>query len=328
MVEKFDVFPDGTLVHACELRAGGAVARVLSWGATLQDYRVAGIKHSLVLGGETLDSYLGQMRYFGAIVGPVANRIAKGRMQINGELFDLDKNENGCTTLHSGCAGFSDRNWTFTQVSEDACELTLEHPDGLGGFPGNIVATAVYRLTASGALEIEITGRSDADMYFSPAFHGYWNLSGQTDLSDHMLTVLADTYLPVDAEQIPVGSPEPVAGTGFDYRQPRHVGAVLDHNFCLDASNAPMQTVCRLEASGIVLEVQTNQPGVQVYNGLHIDTAPVNGHLGTPYGPCAGLAIEPQFWPDTPNQPSFPSSFLKAGDTFVSRSRFEVSDLR
>ncbi|SFT10651.1 aldose 1-epimerase [Sulfitobacter marinus] len=328
MIYNFGADLNGTLVQACELRAGGTFARVLSWGATVQDYRVAGIDHSLVLGGETIDSYFDQMQYFGAIVGPVANRIAKGRMQINGETFELDINENGTTTLHSGCAGFSDRNWTFTQTSDDACELTLEHPDGLGGFPGNLIATVVYRLTASGALEVEISGRADADVFFSPAFHGYWNLSGQDDLSDHMLTVPAETYLPVDADQIPIGSPAPVSSTAFDYRQPRPIGPVLDHNFCLGPCDAPMQTACRVEASGIVLEVQTDQPGVQIYNGSNIDTTPFNGHLGRPYGACAGLAIEPQFWPDTPNQSSFPSSLLKAGQRFVIRSRFVVSDLR
>jgi aldose 1-epimerase len=328
MVCNFGLNPYGTQVKACELRAGGAVARVLSWGATVQDYRVAGIDHSLILSGETIDSYFDQMHYFGAIVGPVANRIAGGRMQINGQSFDLDKNENGQTTLHSGCAGFSDRNWSLSQASDNACELTLDHPDGLGGFPGNIRATVIYRLTASGALEVEISGQADADIFFSPAFHGYWNLSGGNDLSDHLLTVPADAYLPVDAEQIPIGNPAPVEGTAFDYRKPRHIGPVLDHNFCLGSSETPLQTACRVEASGIVLDVQTDQPGVQIYNGCHIDTAPFNGHLGKPYGPCAGLAIEPQFWPDTPNQPSFPSSLLRAGERFVSRSRFEISDLR
>lgn len=325
VTKPFDVSPNGEQVFVCELRAGGARARILSWGATLQDYRVEGVDHSLVLGGETLAAYLGPMRYFGAIVGPVANRIANGQMRVNGEINHLDTNENGRTTLHSGCAGFDGHNWTFTKVSEAECELTLNHPDGLGGFPGNQVVTATYRLDASGALEIEIKGQSDRDTHFSPAFHGYWNLSGSADLSDHSLTVLADRYLPVDADQIPLGEPKTVKGTAFDYTSPHGIGPVLDHNFCLDVPTMALQTACRLEASGITLDVQTDQPGVQIYNGAHIDTGAFKGHEGRAYGKFAGLAIEPQFWPDTPNHPSFPSNFLSAGRTSTHRTCFKVS---
>lgn len=325
MIYKFGTTPDGHDITACRLHAGGATACILSWGATVQDYRIAGVDHSLILGGGTPAVYLGPMRYFGAIVGPVANRIAKGRMQVNGRICDLDKNENGQTTLHSGCAGFNDRNWTLTRNSDAECALRLDHPDGLGGFPGNIAVTTTYRLDATGALEVEVTGVSDADTYFSPAFHGYWNLSGASDLSDHLLTIPADSYLPVDADQIPIGAPVPVSGTDFDYRTPRRIGAVLDHNFCFNTPSGGLRPVCTLAAGGITLEVQSDQPGVQVYNGAHIDTGPTPGHAGQPYGACAGLAIEPQFWPDTPNQPGYPPNLLRAGQTSRHRARFQVT---
>ncbi len=325
MTEHFGTDPDGHTVTSCELNAGGARARVLSWGATLQDYRIAGVDHGLVLGSASLEAYLGPMLYFGAIVGPVANRIAGGRMQVGGRTYDLDKNEGGRTTLHSGRAGYSSRNWTFLSVSDAQCQLGLEHPEGLGGFPGRILATTTYRLDPSGALEIEVAGQSDTDTYFSPAFHGYWNLSGQADLSDHRLTILADSYLPVDQEQIPVGDPAPVSGSGFDYREPRSIGAVLDHNFCFRPPYDGMRPVCRLAAAGLVLEVQTDQPGLQMYNGADIDTGQMLGHGGKAYGAYAGLAIEPQFWPDTPNQSGYPSSLLQAGQTSRHRTRFEVS---
>jgi aldose 1-epimerase len=324
MVKTFGTSPAGETVKICQLRAGGSTARILSWGATLQDYRVADVDHSLVLGSESLDAYLGPMRYFGAIVGPVANRIAQGRMQIGDKIFHLDTNENGRTTLHSGGAGFSDWNWTLRQVSDDTCQLTLEHPDGMGGFPGNTVVSATYNLDREGALSIEITGQSDADTYFNPAFHGYWNLSEQPNLSDHRLTIRAEKYLPVDADQIPLGGPVTVDGTDFDYRRPRSIGSELDHNFCLEWSETAVQTVCRLQTPALELNVQTNQPGVQIYNGIHIDTGTFNGHTGRPYGPCAGLAIEPQFWPDSPNHPTYPSCLLKEGQTCVHRTRFQV----
>ncbi len=325
MTDIFGTGRDGQTVTFCDLHAGGARARILSWGATLQDYRIADVDHGLVLGGDSVDAYLGPMLYFGAIVGPVANRIAGGQMQIGGQTFDLDKNEAGRTTLHGGCAGYSGRNWTFRSVSDAACQLVLQHPNGLGGFPGPIVATTTYRLDASGALEIEITGQSDADTYFSPAFHGYWNLSEQADLSDHLLTVPAESYLPVDQDQIPLGDAASVSGTGFDYRKPRSIGAVLDHNFCISPPHNVMRPVCWLSASGLVLEVQADQPGVQIYNGADIDTGQMMGHGSKPYGRYAGLAIEPQFWPDTPNQRGYPSSLLRAGQTSRHRMRFQVT---
>lgn len=322
-MDIFGTCPDGQPVMSCDLRAGGATVRILSWGATVQDYRIAGVDHGLILGGG-LEAYLGPMLYFGAIVGPVANRIAGGHMQIKEQSFDLDKNEDGRRTLHGGSAGFSGRNWRFLNVSEAECKLVLDHPDGLGGFPGPMVATTTYRLDQTGALVIEVTGQPEVDTYFSPAFHGYWNLSGQADLSDHLLTVFADDYLPVGRDQIPLGEPVPVAGTEFDYRTPRHIGPVLDHNFCLASGQGSMRPVCTLAAAGLMLEVQSDQPGVQIYNGATIDTGQMQGHGGKAYGPYAGLAIEPQFWPDTPNQLGYPSSFLPAGDCSRHRTRFHV----
>ena len=325
MIEVFGKTPEGDDVMRCQIRNGGAVASIITWGATLQDFRLDRLDRSLVLGGNDMAAYLGPMRYFGAIVGPVANRIAGGQMEVKGQHFDLDKNEAGRTTLHGGLAGFSDRNWSFDMTGPAECRLMLSHPDGLGGFPGNISVGVTYRLDKSGALDIEIIGMTDAPTYFSPAFHGYWNLSGKQDLSDHRLTVFAPTYLPVDDDQIPLGRPSPVDEGPFDYRMARPVGAVLDHNFCLPFVRGQMQEACKVEAAGLSLEVSTNQRGVQIYNGLHIQTGASRGHGGRAYGPCAGLAIEPQFWPDTPHQPGYPSSLISPGQVSKHRSRFEFA---
>ncbi len=324
MADIFGTTPDGHDVIRCRISGGGAVAQVLSWGAAVQDFHALGQDRSLVLGGLDMAAYLGPMRYFGAIVGPVANRIAGGQMQVAGAVHTLDKNEAKRTTLHGGVAGFSDRNWTFTAMSPSECTLTLAHPDGLGGFPGNMSVSVTYRLDQQGALVVIISGQTDAPTYFSPAFHGYWNLSGQRDLGDHLLTIPAETYLPVDHDQIPLGPPHPVAGTAFDYRMARSIGVDLDHNFCLSAPRERMQPACSLAAAGLVLDVTTDQPGVQIYNGRHINTQGMAGHGGIPYGACAGLAIEPQFWPDTPHQPDYPSSLLLPGQTARHRARFHV----
>lgn len=328
MTVFFGKTPEGQDVTRCEIRNGGAVANIISWGAALQDFRLEDRELGLVLGGSDMAAYLGPMRYFGAIVGPVANRIAGGRMTVAGTNFELDKNEAGRTTLHSGIAGFSDRNWSFANVTTSSCRLSLTHPDGLGGFPGNIDVGVTYRLGDDGALDIEITGETDAATFFSPAFHGYWNLSGQPDLADHRLLVNAASYLPVDEGLIPLGTPETVSNTSFDYLASRSIGALLDHNFCLAPGQGRMQPACQLDAAGLRLVVETDQPGVQIYNGAHIDTGTAVGHAGKPYGRFAGLAIEPQFWPDTPHQPSYPSSMLLPGTASRHLSRFHVRYLK
>ncbi|MBA97066.1 MAG: galactose mutarotase [Roseobacter sp.] len=325
MVKYFGKDPNGRNVTRCEISNGGTRVSVLAWGATIQELRTDGMEHSLILGGRSMAAYLGPMRYFGAIVGPVANRIAGGEMKVAGRSFALDKNEAGRTTLHGGLAGFDQQLWTFSDIAASSCRLKLTHADGFGGFPGNISVATTYSLDAQGALNIEITGETDKPTYFSPAFHGYWNLSGQPDLADHRIYIPATSYLPVDAAQIPLGEPAPVAGTTFDYRQPRNIGSELDHTFCLAPPQAEMVTACHVSAAGVRLEVTTDQPGVQLYNGRHIHTGQMPGHGGAAYGSCAGLAIEPQFWPNTPHQPNFPSSLLTPGRVALHRSRFGIS---
>ena len=324
MTGIFGQSPDGNNVLSCTLRNGGTVATVLSWGATLQDFRIAGISHPLNLGGCDMSAYLGSMQYFGAIVGPVANRIAGARFVIGGQTHQLERNENGQTSLHSGPSGFSQRNWTFDEIGPAMCRLVMNHPDNLGGFPGPIRVSTTYRLDETGALDIEITGESEKPVFFSPAFHGYWNLSGSEDLSDHELLVAADRYLPVDEDQIPKGPPENVAESPFDYRDFRPIGPLFDHNFCLSPQHGEMQLACTVKAGGLALDVTTDQPGVQVYNGQHIDTGATRGLQAKPYGKMSGLAIEPQFWPDTPNRPDYPSSLLLPGQVARHRSRFAI----
>ena len=321
--------PDGAPVLRADIAGGGARASVLSWGATLQDLRVDGIGHSVVLGGPDIGAYFGKMRYFGAVVGPLANRVAGGRLEIDGDVHQLDLNERGRTTLHGGTGGFGARNWEITEHADDRVVLGLEHPDGLSGFPGPIRAEVAYSLDGQGALTIEIAGETGRPTVFGPAFHGYWSLDGAPDLSGHLLRIEADRYLPVDENLIPTGEPAPVAGTGFDYREPRAPDMGLDHNFCLADASAPasdtLRPACTLTAGKVRLEVETTEPGLQVYTGRKIATDPHPGHGGAPYGANAGIAIEPQFWPDAPNHPGYPSPVLRPGETYRQVSRFAVS---
>ena len=320
----FGTLPDGSPVTRVTLARAGTTARFITWGASLQEFRLDEIDRALNLGADNLAAYIWEMRYFGAVVGPVANRIAAGRMTLDGTTHALDRNEEGITTLHSGAKGFSFRNWTVQDSAPDRVTFALVHPDGMGGFPGPIDVAVTYSLDADGALVIEITGASPRLTAFSPAFHGYWNLSGAAHVTDHALSVNASHYLPVDASGIPLGAPAPVAGTHFDHRSPHSLEGAVDHNYCLDGWNGDVAPACQLRAGGLVLDVATDQPGVQIYDAGHNKITDMPGLQGRPYGPLSGLAIEPQFWPDHVNHPDYPQSLLRPGEVYRQTSRFHV----
>lgn len=320
IIQPFGLAPDASPVTRVSIAAGGTTAHFLTWGARLQDLRRDFVPHSLVLGADAMPAYLGPMLYYGAIVGPVANRIAQAQFTLDGKTFKLDANEDGITTLHGGTDGFGCRNWTLGECTSDSVTFHLHHPDGLCGFPGNIAVTATYALDRAGALTITITGKSDGDTYFSPAFHGYWNLSGRETIHDHRLTIAAQSYLPVDDQSIPLGKPKSVAGTVFDHRNGQPVSGLIDHNYCLDADQA---FACRLETDDLALVLTTDQPGLQVYDAGRNDTSPFPGLTGVPYGAVSGVALEPQSWPDTPNQPDYPSNLLRTHETYTQISKFE-----
>lgn len=321
----FGLAPDQDEVRAVTIAGGPVTARVMTWGASLIDLRMEGVDHSIVLGSDDFAAYLGPMRYFGAIVGPVANRIAGGRIVLDGKTHQLDVNEAGRTTLHGGFQGLSDRNWTLRYRDEISVTLTLCHADGTGGFPGPIEITARYSLDADGVLSIEIDGTTDRTTLFAPAFHGYWSLDGRADLGAHSLTIPAEAYLPVDDTLIPTGEVRPVAGTAFDYRNPKTPDPALDHNFCLARTRGTMRHAATLEGGDLRLRIDTTEVGLQVYSGGGLNTAPVTGLTGRPYGPNAGIAFEPQGWPDSPNHPEFPSPVLQPGDRYRQVSRFAVT---
>lgn len=307
-----------------ELMAGGLTAHVLTWGATLQGLWMDGIAHSLVRGSPDVRAYFGTLRYFGAIVGPVANRIAGAAIIFDGCHIALDANEDGRTTLHGGTRGFGERSWRLLEHHADRCTLALDHADGLCGFPGPLHVDATYRLEAN-AMTVAISARAEAPALFAPAFHGYWTLDGAPDLSGHLLQIDAETFLPVDTAQIPLGRPETVAGTPFDHRAPRQPDRDIDHNFCLSENRGPLRRAARLTAGGLVMELETTEPGLQVYASGRTSSGTWAGHEGAPFGRYAGLALEPQVWPDAPNRPYFPSARIEAGETITQVTRFAFS---
>ena len=302
-------------------------ATFLTLGAILQDVRLKNVRHSLTLGGMTLSAYdNGPMKYFGAVVGPVANRIANGRAKIEGTELSLVKNENGITTLHGGELGTHARNWTVTSQSDDQVTLMVSLPDGEEGWPGNRTIFVSYYITHA-TLTMEITASTDAPTYMNLANHSYWNLAGVAMTGGHVLTINADRYTPVDANLIPTGEIAKVADTPFDFRYARVLkgegGNRYDHNFCLADARGPVRNAARLEApSGLVMEMETTEPGLQVYDAVGLATAPHVGHLAAPYNKFAGVALEAQGWPDAPNHRNFPSVMLVPGEMYRQTTRW------
>lgn len=325
--QPFGTTPAGETVELVTLQRAGVTARIMTWGASLQDFRMDGVPHSLVLGSPDFAPYLDEMIYFGAIVGPVANRITAGKAPLGNETLELERNEEGITTLHSGSQGTSQVNWQILSHGDDSCTLIHTSPDGTGGLPGPITLKARYQLAQNGALELEITAEAEQDTFCNPAHHSYWKLDEAPGIHSHRLQVFADRYLPLTDTHTPIGAPAPVAGSRFDYRKAAPVlvpgGAGLDHNFCLRDSKGEVMTACIIESDNLQLEVSTTEVGVQVYDGVHMSTG--RGHHPHPYSPHSGVAIEPQGWPDAPNNPDYPSILLKKGAVYRQFSRFHVT---
>ncbi len=316
-------------IQRITLGNGSLAAAILTRGAILQDLRLAGRGHSLTVGSPDAAAYADPLQYFGAVVGPVANRIAGGRARIGAQSHDFDRNDHALHTLHGGATGTHAQSWEIDIVQPDRVCLTLALPDGTGGFPGNRTLAADYALVGADTLELTLTAATDADTWLNLAPHGFWNLDGGPDLAGHRLRIAADDYLPTDALAMVTGEIAPVADTPFDFRTPRPIGPGtdprLDHNFCLAAARRrPVHVLTLTGASGLALEVATSETGVQVYDAGAFDGGGARDHAGRPIGAFCGLAIEPQGWPDAPNRPAFPSVRVPAGMAIrqITRWRF------
>lgn len=327
-IESFGATADGRQVDRIVLQGGGLTAFVLTHGARLQDLRLDGVPYPLVLGAPDLAPYLSHMRSFGAMVGRFANRIGDARFEIDGAAYHTDRNYLAKHTLHGGSGGAGTAVWDIGDVDADRVTLTLRLPDGHMGFPGELSVKVAYALPDDGALHIEISATADAATVCNFAHHSYFNLDGKPHVAAHELEVDAETYLPVDAELIPTGEIAPVAGTRFDFRARRPIGAQdYDCNFCLSRGPRPIRRAARLSGprSGLTLTVETDAPGLQVYNAAHLPEdrqAGIDGLEGRRYGKYAGLALETQTWPDAPNHPGFPSAVLRPGETYRHTVRY------
>ncbi|GAA2556699.1 galactose mutarotase [Streptomyces levis] len=316
MNELFGTLPDGTPVHRWTLERAGVRVRVLSYGGIVQSAEVPDRTRrtaDVVLGFPDLDGYLAHPEpYLGALIGRYANRIAGGRFPLEGRTYALETND-GPNSLHGGARGFDRRVWDVTPV-EHGVRLSRVSPHGEEGFPGRLEVSATYTLLASGALRIAYEAVTDAPTVVNLTNHSYFNLAGSGDAGGQELRLAASRYTPVDADLIPAGGPEDVAGTRFDFRAARKVGSGYDHNFVLD--KGVTETAVEVgelhdPASGRVLTVATTEPGLQLYTG---------DHLGEPFAPGDGIALETQHFPDSPNRPGFPTTVLRPGEVFRSET--------
>ncbi|WP_163848461.1 aldose epimerase family protein [Pseudooceanicola aestuarii] len=318
----FGTTPDGQTVEALTLAGGGLTARLLTWGAVVQDLRLDGVDHPLVLGAPDLAPYLGPMLYFGAITGRFANRIAGGRFTQDGVTYHTDRNDPG-GTLHGGTHGTGQCLWQVLDHRPETATLGLTLPDGHMGFPGRIDIRATCALPGDGTLAFDLWARSDAPTPCSLTHHSYFTLGG-ADVLDHRLTLHADHYLPVTGSGIPDGLPAPVSGTRFDFRQSRPLRpGGFDHNFCLAGPRGTLRPVARLDGPSLSVEVATTECGLQVYDAGHIEALP--GLDGRTYGPHAGVALEPQAWPDAPNRADFPDATLRPGEDYRHQLRYRFT---
>ncbi|MFF0286257.1 aldose epimerase family protein [Streptomyces sp. NPDC005262] len=319
--EVFGTLADGTAVHRWTLERAGTRVRVLTYGGVVQSVEVPGrdgVRAPVALGLPDLAAYERPSGpYFGALVGRYANRIARGSFVLDGRTHRVTRNE-GRNHVHGGTRGFDRRVWEARQLT-DGVELSLVAEDGEEGFPGRLAVSAAYTLDEDGALRIAYRATTDAPTVLNLTNHTYWNMAGADSGSavGHTLRIAAERITPTDAESLPTGEFLPVDGTRFDFRETKAVGDGYDHNFVLDtAADGPVAELCD-PVSGRVLTVTTTEPGLQLYTADHFD--------GRPYGPCAGIALETQHFPDSPNRPEFPSTVLRPGEEYVSTTVYGFS---
>ncbi|MEU5207963.1 aldose epimerase family protein [Streptomyces sp. NPDC020742] len=325
--EVFGTLDDGGRVDRWTLETGPGPdalrVRILTYGGIVQSIEAPdrdGVPAQLALGFAGLAPYVAHGAWhFGALVGRYANRIAGASFALDGRSHPLTPND-GPNSLHGGPRNFSRVVWDARPVA-DGVELHRVSPDGEEGFPGTLDVSVTYTLTArpgGGALRIAYRAQTDAPTVVNLTNHSYLNLSGDGSGSatGHRLRLAAAHYTPVDTAGIPLpGGPAEVAGTRFDFRTARPVDGAYDHNFVLDGGvTAQPRAVAELSdpRSGRVLELATTEPGVQLYTAHHLDGS-LTGTSGFPYGPAAGLALETQHFPDSPNRPDFPGTVLRPG---------------
>jgi len=301
VAEVIATLPDGRSLRRVTLSNDVLTATVIDHGARLETIRLNGGPNMTAAPRDSA-MYATEYVYFGTVIAPVINRISGASATLDGTRHRFEANIDNRFTLHSGAAGTQNAVWQISEERPDATTLTVDLPDGPGGFPGNRRVSTRYALDGS-TLTLDITAMTDAPTFMNPAHHGYWSLDGADTWAGHVIEVPAETYLPRDADDIATGEIAPVAGTSYDHRTARAPDPTLDNTFCFTPDFGPR---CLLTSpQGRTLEIHSDAPGLQVY-----------------VGDSRGIALEPQLWPDAPHHPTFPSIRLDPGQTFRQSSRF------
>lgn len=337
--KPFGTLPDGRKVTLYTLtNSRGATASIMNYGGTVTSLTMPdrnGKFGDIVLGFSKLGDYVTKSPYFGCLVGRYGNRIAKGRFELDGRKYRLATNNIG-NALHGGIQGFDKVLWEAAPVETrqgPALKLTYTSKDGEEGYPGTLKVTATYTLTDRNELKLVYRAKTDKETVVNLTHHSYFNLAGQGNgtILDHVVTLNAGRYTPVDKTLIPTGKLAPVKGTPFDFRKPTAIGARIhqpdqqlefgggyDHNWVADKLvPGTLTVIAKVEEpkSGRVMEVLSTEPGVQFYSGNFLDGT-LRGKGGKVYVHRGGLCLEPQHYPDSPNHRNFPSTVLKPGQTY------------
>ena len=346
--KSFGKTPDGQPVDLFVLtNKNGAEVSITNYGGAVVSLKVpdrSGKLADVVLGYDGIDGYVNDKSYFGALVGRYGNRIGHAQFVLDGKTYTLAKN-NGENSLHGGVKGFNKAVWTAKTLSKkdgQSLELSYLSKDGEEGFPGNLKVTVTYTWTDANALKIEYSATTDKKTVVNLTNHSYFNLAGQGngDILGHLLTIEADKFTPVDSGLIPTGELRDVAGTPFDFRKSTAIGARIsqddeqlklgggyDHNFVLRRSAGSSETLAARvvePTSGRVLEVWTTEPGVQFYTGNFLDGKSA-GKGGATYPKRSAFCLETQHFPDSPNQPKFPSVALNPGERYHTITTYKFS---
>jgi aldose 1-epimerase len=317
----------------------GVEVRAITYGGIIVALRAPdrdGRLGDIVLGYDSLAGYLRESPYFGALIGRYGNRIARARFTLDGRSYTLAAN-NGVNHLHGGVRGFDKVLWTGEPVTTDSTvgvAFTYASPDGEEGYPGTLRARVTYTLTDDGRLIFDYQATTDRATPVNLTQHSYFNLAGAGDILGHELMIAAGRYTPVDSTLIPTGALAPVDGTAFDFRTPTAIGARIgagdvqlahglgyDHNWVLDRADEGLVHAARVvePTTGRTLDIWTTEPGLQFYSGNFLDGS-ITGKAGRVYAHRTGFCLETQHFPDSPNQPAFPSTILRPGEEYRSRT--------
>ena len=326
---NFGTTADGKNVDIYELKnSAGTTAKIITYGARLQSWIFKGI--NVVLGYDTVSEYEADDSYKGAIVGRCANRIGGAKFVLNGKTFEIDKNDAGKNHLHGGFNGTEKKIWS-AEILREGLKVSVEIPDGEGGYPGNLKAEVIYNLTDDNKLEISYSATSDADTLCNFTNHSYFNLDGKGDILKNKIQIFADSYTWASSESVPDGRILSVEGTPMDLRKLQEIGEHIDddfdelnfgrgydHNFCLGKiGEIKKAAYAESSDSKIKLTVETDMPGIQFYAGNWLNDKK--------FGKRTGFALETQFYPNAINLPNFDQPILKAGEVWKSKTIYSLS---